>query len=47
MPGAVTYRDLDAWKQAMDLAERCYVAAAAFSRTEIYGLASQLRRAAV
>ncbi len=47
MPGAIAYRDLDAWKQAMDLAERCYVAAAAFPRTEIYGLASQLRRAAV
>ena len=42
-----TYRDLDVWKQGMDLVERCYLATASFPRSELYGLTSQLRRAAV
>jgi four helix bundle protein len=46
MPEVIVYRDLEAWKQAMDLAQNCYSLSAVFPRTEIYGLTSQLRRAA-
>ena len=41
------YKDLDAWRQAMDLVEHCYRASKGFPRDERYGLTSQLRRAAV
>jgi four helix bundle protein len=47
MPEAFTYRSLDVWNQAMDLVERCYQATASFPRSEMYGLTSQLRRAAL
>ncbi len=47
MPQPAIYRDLDAWKQSMDLVERIYKASAEFPRGELYGLCSQLRRAAV
>jgi len=47
MPTPFTFRDLDAWKQGMDLVEVCYKAAGAFPRSELYGLTSQLRRAVV
>jgi len=39
--------DLDVWKLAMELAERTYVATRALPRHEIYGLTSQIRRAAL
>ena len=42
-----SYRDLDVWRKAMELAQRCYEATADFPKREIYGLASQIRRAAV
>jgi hypothetical protein len=42
-----TFRDLDVWKQGMDLVETCYKTTGAFPRSELYGLTSQLRRAAV
>ena len=42
-----TYKDLDVWKQATDLVEACYRATASFPAAEVYGLSSQLRRAAV
>jgi four helix bundle protein len=41
------YQDLEAWKQGMDLVERCYRATSAFPAAELYGITSQLRRAAV
>jgi four helix bundle protein len=41
------YRDLIVWQKAMDLVERIYRASGAFPREEIYGLTSQIRRAAV
>ncbi len=41
------YRDLLAWQRAMDLVENIYTATQAFPRDEIYGLTSQVRRAAV
>src|SRR4030095_6153170 len=41
------YRKLDTWQQAMNLVEHCYRVTAAFPNHELYGLTSQLRRAAV
>jgi len=41
------YRRLDAWKKAMRLATDTYVATQAFPRHELYGLTSQIRRAAI
>ena len=41
------YRDLTVWQRAMELVVECYSAAQAFPRAEVYGLTSQLRRAAV
>ena len=47
MTPTFTYKDLDAWKQGMNLVEQCYRATAAFPRSEQYGIISQMRRAAV
>ncbi|MGE0682723.1 MAG: four helix bundle protein [Candidatus Binatia bacterium] len=41
------YRDLVAWQQAMDLVDLIYRLTKGFPREEVYGLTSQLRRAAV
>jgi four helix bundle protein len=42
-----SYRDLIAWQKAMDLVDVIYRATAEFPRREIFGLTSQMRRAAV
>jgi four helix bundle protein len=42
-----SYRDLMVWRKAMDLAETIYQFARALPRNEIYGLGSQMQRAAV
>ena len=42
-----SFRDLLVWQKAMDLADAIYTATAAFPRSEMFGLTSQLRRAAV
>jgi four helix bundle protein len=42
-----SYRDLVAWQKAMDLVTAIYQISASFPKEEIYGLTSQLRRAAV
>ena len=42
-----SYRDLRVWRQAIDLAERVYRATERFPKHELYGLVSQVRRAAV
>jgi four helix bundle protein len=42
-----SYRDLDVWQKAMKLAELCYQLTELFPKREIYGLGSQIRRAAV
>jgi four helix bundle protein len=41
------FKNLDAWQQGMNLVEHCYRLTANFPREELYGLTSQLRRAAV
>jgi four helix bundle protein len=42
-----SFMDLRVWKESMDWVEACYVLTKDFPREEIYGLTSQLRRAAV
>src|ERR1022692_3424835 len=42
-----SYQDLIAWQKAMDLVTDVYRVTAAFPKEEVYGLTSQLRRAAV
>ena len=42
-----TYKDLIVWQKAMDLAEQTYLLTRNFPKEELYGLTSQLRRAAV
>jgi len=42
-----SYRDLEVWQKAMDLVVICYQMTKKFPKNEIYGLASQLQRAAV
>ena len=44
---SLNYRDSIAWQRAMYLVEDVYRATASFPREEVYGLTSQLRRAAV
>jgi len=41
------YRDLEVWQKAMDLVVMCYQTTNKFPKNEIYGLTSQLQRAAV
>ena len=47
MTGVRSYRDLVVWQKAMTLVTEVYRYTEAFPRTELYGLTSQLRRAAV
>ncbi len=44
---AMCYRDLIAWKKAMELVAEIYKATQKFPKEELYGITSQLRRAAV
>lgn len=41
------HRDLVAWQKAMDLAKQIYILTNSFPKHELYGMTSQLRRAAV
>ena len=41
-----SYRDLQVWQEGMNLAEACYRLTKGFPREEIYGMTSQIRRAA-
>lgn len=42
-----SYRDLKVWQEAMNLAEECYRLTKLFPDSEMYGMTSQIRRAAV
>ena len=45
--GAVnSYRDLRVWQNAMEIAEECYLVTTGFPKEEMYGMVSQIRRAA-
>jgi four helix bundle protein len=41
-----TFRDLEVWQVAMELAAECYLATKKFPRDELFGMTSQIRRAA-
>jgi four helix bundle protein len=41
------YRDLIVWQKSMSLVEAIYVATSQLPRVEIYGLSTQMRRAAI
>jgi four helix bundle protein len=41
-----SYKELEVWQLAMDLAESCYRATQTYPRGELFGLTSQIRRAA-
>jgi four helix bundle protein len=43
----INYRDLETWQKAMDMDQEVYEATRDFPKEEIYGLRSQIRRAAV
>jgi len=40
------YRDLEVWQKAMTLAEECYRVTKMFPKEELFGMTSQIRRAA-
>jgi four helix bundle protein len=42
-----THKDLDVWKESMTLAKEVYSLTKRFPKEETFGLASQMRRAAV
>ncbi len=41
------HKDLDVWKEAMALARELYLVTSSFPKEELYGLTSQIKRAAV
>ena len=41
-----SYRDLQVWQEGMNLAEACYRVTRGFPKEEMYGISSQIRRAA-
>jgi four helix bundle protein len=43
----LTYRDLGVWQKGIELVVECYRLSDGFPKSELYGLTSQLRRAAV
>jgi len=45
-PPIKSYRDLRVWQDAMALAEGCYRITRGFPKEEMFGLSSQIRRAA-
>ena len=42
-----THKDLDVWKKSIEFVTEVYTVTALFPKSEIYGLTSQIRRAAV
>jgi len=47
LPMESSFKNLEVWQSAMNLAEAAYAATTAFPKAELYGLTSQIRRAAV
>ena len=45
--GVTSYRDLQVWQKAADLVVECYRLSKLLPKSETYGLASQIQRAAV
>jgi four helix bundle protein len=41
-----SYRDLKVWQRAMDIVESAYALTKDFPKSEVYGMSSQIRRAA-
>lgn len=41
-----SFRELEVWKVAMDLAAECYQVTKSFPKDELFGMTSQIRRAA-
>jgi four helix bundle protein len=46
LPAVKSYRDLRVWSASIDLAAECYTLTKTFPTSELYGLTSQIRRAA-
>ena len=46
-PKILDYKDLIVWQKSMNLAEQIYSLSTNFPKTEIYGMMSQIRRAAI
>jgi len=42
-----THKDLDIWKRGIEFIEEIYKATASFPKEELYGLTSQIKRAAI
>ena len=42
-----THKDLDVWKKSIEFVTEIYSVTASFPKSELYGLTSQIRRAAV
>jgi four helix bundle protein len=42
-----THKDLEVWRQSIELAKAVYQLTADFPNSELYGLVSQMRRSAV
>ncbi len=42
-----THKDLDVWKESIDLVDAVYDATLSFPKEELYGLNSQMRRSAI
>ncbi len=45
--GFNTHKDLDIWRESIDLVERIYRITDTFPQSEMYGLTNQMRRSAV
>lgn len=45
--GIRSYRELEVWQKSIDLVVECYRISESYPKAELYGLTSQLRRAAV
>jgi four helix bundle protein len=42
-----TYKELDVWKNGVELVKKVYIATSGFPKEEMYGLTSQIRRSVV